>query len=167
MRTRKELAVRDQALTAAVQSTPSLRRMLQTLGLSATGTNYRLAKQRIVALGVDTSHWTGQSHRRGSTTPVVRAQPLDALLIERSQYTNATALKTRLIRERVLACTCAECGLGNEWRGKPLTLVLDHINGVNTDWRRENLRLLCPNCNSQTPTLAGRNRRGVRSAVVA
>jgi hypothetical protein len=38
-------------------------------------------------------------------------------------------------------------------------LVLDHINGINDDYRPGNLRLLCPNCHSQTPTFAGRNRQ--------
>lgn len=49
------------------------------------------------------------------------------------------------------------CGLGNNWNGKPLVLILDHINGIYNDNRIENLRLLCPNCNSQTDTFAGRN----------
>jgi hypothetical protein len=38
-------------------------------------------------------------------------------------------------------------------------LVLDHINGINNDYRMDNLRLQCPNCHSQTPTFSGRNRR--------
>ncbi len=45
-----------------------------------------------------------------------------------------------------------------EWCGQPLNLVLDHINGVNSDNRVENLRFLCPNCNSQQSTFAGRNK---------
>jgi 5-methylcytosine-specific restriction endonuclease McrA len=36
-------------------------------------------------------------------------------------------------------------------------MVLDHINGIPNDNRIENLRFLCPNCNSQTDTFAGRN----------
>jgi len=47
---------------------------------------------------------------------------------------------------------CAECELNDEWNGKPLTIELDHINGINDDNRKENLRWLCPNCHSQTPT---------------
>jgi 5-methylcytosine-specific restriction endonuclease McrA len=46
-----------------------------------------------------------------------------------------------------------------EWLGKPLTLELDHVNGDNTDNRRENLRFLCPNCHSQTPTYRRKNRK--------
>ena len=38
------------------------------------------------------------------------------------------------------------------WQGKPLTLILDHINGKNNDDRLENLRWVCPNCNRQLPT---------------
>jgi 5-methylcytosine-specific restriction endonuclease McrA len=44
------------------------------------------------------------------------------------------------------------------WNEKELNLVLDHINGVSGDNRPENLRFLCPNCNSQQPTHGGGNR---------
>lgn len=47
---------------------------------------------------------------------------------------------------------CAICGCGNVWNGKELVFVLDHIDG---DWRnqkKENLRMICPNCNSQLDT---------------
>ncbi|MGW5387630.1 HNH endonuclease [Nocardia sp. NPDC003963] len=54
--------------------------------------------------------------------------------------------------------SCAICGIGNEWQGKPLVFVLDHIDGDPTDNRRENLRLICPNCDSQLSTYKSRNR---------
>lgn len=55
---------------------------------------------------------------------------------------------------------CAECGQGETWNGKPLTIELDHINGINDDNRKENLRWLCPNCHTQQPTSKNsRNRR--------
>jgi hypothetical protein len=51
------------------------------------------------------------------------------------------------------------------WNGKPLPLTLDHINGVNSDNRPKNLRLLCPACNAQLPTQGGKNRgRVVKSS---
>ena len=52
---------------------------------------------------------------------------------------------------------CASCGLGTSYNGKPLVLHLDHINGVATDHRIENLRFLCPNCHSQTETFGRKN----------
>lgn len=36
---------------------------------------------------------------------------------------------------------------------------MDHINGIHNDHRIENLRLLCPNCHSQTKTFAGRRHK--------
>ena len=53
---------------------------------------------------------------------------------------------------------CAVCGGARTWLGLPLALVLDHIDGDPTNNRRENLRLVCPNCDSQLPTLKSRNR---------
>ena len=53
---------------------------------------------------------------------------------------------------------CEKCGL-TEWMGKPIVLQLDHINGDNRDNRIENLRLLCPNCHSQTETFCRKNRK--------
>jgi hypothetical protein len=52
---------------------------------------------------------------------------------------------------------CAECQIPDEWQGHELIFVLDHINGDSENNQRINLRLLCPNCNSQTSTFTGRN----------
>lgn len=52
---------------------------------------------------------------------------------------------------------CSICGIESIWNGKELTLILDHINGINNDNRIDNLRMICPNCNSQLNTFAGRN----------
>jgi hypothetical protein len=53
---------------------------------------------------------------------------------------------------------CAICGAASSWLGLPLALVLDHIDGDPTNNRRENGRLICPNCDSQLPTYKSRNR---------
>ena len=51
---------------------------------------------------------------------------------------------------------CVECGLKDSWQNKPINLELDHINGIRSDNRLENLRFLCPNCHSQTKNFKGR-----------
>ncbi|MEV0292791.1 HNH endonuclease signature motif containing protein [Nocardia sp. NPDC050710] len=71
-----------------------------------------------------------------------------------------TARNNGRTRERLIRLgreyTCALCGIGPEWQGAPLTLQVDHVNGLRTDHRLENLRFLCPNCHSQTETFCGR-----------
>ena len=51
---------------------------------------------------------------------------------------------------------CEICGI-IEWQGQPTPIVLDHINGHSDDWELTNLRLICPNCDAQTPTYKGKN----------
>jgi hypothetical protein len=48
------------------------------------------------------------------------------------------------------------------WNGEKLPVILDHINGVRGDNRPENLRYLCPNCDSLLETRGGRNKGRVR-----
>lgn len=59
--------------------------------------------------------------------------------------------------------TCALCPCSREWNGKPLNFILDHIDGNSLDSSRENLRLLCPNCDFQLPTSKGKNRGNGRA----
>ncbi len=54
-------------------------------------------------------------------------------------------------------CATEKCGL-TEWHGEHITLELDHIDGVRSNNTLENLRWLCPNCHSQTPTFRGYNK---------
>jgi predicted nucleic acid-binding Zn ribbon protein len=71
-----------------------------------------------------------------------------------------SSVKRSLVKKRYLKLVsneCSICGQLPEWCNKKLVLVLDHINGINDDNRISNLRLLCPNCNSQTETFSGRN----------
>lgn len=90
---------------------------------------------------------------------------LEEILVENSTYANSHRLKLRLIAEGYLEEKCSCCGIGNEWNGKPLSLQLDHENGNNSDNRIENLRILCPNCHSQTETYASKNTVGKRDTL--
>lgn len=69
-------------------------------------------------------------------------------------------LKRRRIQQEQDSC-CAICKLPAVWLDKPLTLHLDHINGDRTNNSRTNLRLICPNCHSQTDTYCVKNVKRV------
>jgi len=68
-----------------------------------------------------------------------------------------TNLRKRLIEEGVFEYKCSSCRI-SEWNGEHIVLELDHINGIKSDNRRVNLRLLCPNCHSQTITYKSKNK---------
>ncbi len=78
----------------------------------------------------------------------------EALAHSKSRHT----IKRHLLEAGILENRCDWCGL-SEWRGRPISIQIDHINGIRDDHRLENLRMLCPNCHSQTETFAARNRR--------
>jgi len=136
----------------------SMAELLRGLGLNPTGANYLSLRKYLQELGVPTDHWTGQAHRRGSRFPVSRT-PIEEFLVE-DRHVSSYWLKKRLVEVGLLKNACCVCGI-THWTGQPLSLHLDHINGKHNDNRLENLRILCPNCHSLTPTYAGRGQRRV------
>jgi len=109
-------------------------------------------------LGFTHTGWI-KAIKRGEVTPRPAGMPIEELLVGRRCRTH---VKLRLIRAGLLENRCDECGL-TDWRGRPLSIHIDHINGVRGDNRLENLRMLCPNCHSQTDTFGGRNMKRGRS----
>jgi len=135
--------------------------VLHYFGLSEmTGGNYQTLKNRCKIEAIDLTALKQRSNEVGIThakkiAGEKRAIPLEDILVENSTFAR-NHLKTRLIKNGIIENICDNCRLDPLWDGKELILVLDHINGVNNDNRIENLRLLCPNCNSQTSTFAGK-----------
>lgn len=69
------------------------------------------------------------------------------------------SVKARIKTRNLIEYICGICGIGPIWQDKPMTLILDHINGVNNDNRLSNLRFVCSNCDSQLPTYKAKNKR--------
>ena len=140
-----------QQLSDAVSAASSYAGVLRLLGVKqAGGTQAHLAR-RIRAEQLDTSHFTGQAHLRGSTRHRPEPHEVLVLLPAGSNRTKARTLRRAMVASGV-AHRCAGCGLPPTWQGRPLTLVIDHVNGEWLDNRLPNLRFLCPNCHAQTAT---------------
>lgn len=141
----------DEALRELVRSADSVADVLRCLGLSQAGGTHAHLSRRIRALGCDTSHFTGRANAPTRRGP--RLQPAD-VLVRRPEAgrRRSGAILTRALLQTGRPHVCAGCGTGPHWTGQALVLSVDHVDG---DWRNdlaENLRFLCPNCHSQTPT---------------
>jgi hypothetical protein len=142
---------------ALISRSRSIKQVAEFFGMSGHGNSYHTLMKRIKEDGIDISLMP--SMKPGGLLNEVkrRSIPLDEIMIANSTY-DSTNLKKRLIRDAILENKCALCGIDPTWNGKPLNLRLDHINGVHSDNRMGNLRLICPNCDSQLDTYCGRNR---------
>lgn len=145
-----------QELICIVNSSDTFAKILSYFNLTNKGGNIVTLKKRCQFDEIDLSHIKLGINSNQGRKFISRCKKLEELLIKDSD-SNRRNIKRRLIAEGVLENKCEECGSLPEWKGKPLVMVLDHKNGDARDYRRENLRLICPNCNSQTPTFAGRN----------
>lgn len=157
-RTSKVWGIPLAELKKIVANAQSVSEVLRCCGLINKGHNYKTLKQRLDEEKIDYSHIPkGIGWRKGKKGSLQKTRPLEDYLIENGKYTDRAQIKKRLIQEEVIPYKCTICDQPPMWQGNPLTLVLDHINGVSTDHRLENLRFLCPHCDSQQLTFAGRN----------
>ncbi len=118
--------------------------LLCRLDLKCAGGNYINMKRKLQKLDIDCSHWTGQGWNKGQR------------LKDWSDYTKICCLKRHLIKER--GHKCEKCNL-KIWQNIEIPLEVNHIDGDRTNNKKDNLKLLCPNCHALTPNWRGRKTK--------
>lgn len=134
-------------LKIIISNSSSIHDVIQKLNINRT---YHFTISKFIKENnIDTSHFTYSKS----------INVVDEL--KENSKANSKSVKNYLLKNKIITYNCDDCKISN-WRNKPITLQLDHINGVHYDNRIINLRLLCPNCHSQTKTYAGRNVKKIK-----
>lgn len=147
-------------IRAAAAKSFSVRGTAIALGIRPHGGSLGSLKKRLVNLGVDTSHFTGQRGGGCGHGPLGTIIPASVRLVLRPAGSNRE--KAHVLRRCLLEIgrqyRCETCGQLPIWNSKPLVLEIEHKNGIVWDDRPENLQFICGHCHSQTPTYKSRNK---------
>lgn len=139
----------EEEFKAIITDSCSMREVARKLGYKGGGYNGEAIKRRCKEANISLSHFTG-----AAKNTVARNE--NNIFVENSTASQAV-LRRWYTKGEYSEYKCSICGQEPEWNGKPLSLTLDHINGINTDHRLENLRWVCPNCDRQLDTFCSKN----------
>jgi HNH endonuclease len=141
-------------MQSIISTSTSIIQIMAKCGLMAHGANYATLRKRCAEEGINLTHLP-----RGSGANLGRkfGDSVNAPLLQPDSPSTRKQVKRYVLAKKLIPYACKICGNVGEWLGREMTLILDHENGKNNDHSISNLRLLCPNCNSQTITFCGRN----------
>jgi hypothetical protein len=143
-------------LEKIVSLSKSKNEVLDRMGLRKAGSNNRTLRKYLDAYAISTQHFNKNWYKISEYSKNKKLD-LNEILVENSNYSRSK-LKERLYKEGLKERFCEICGQGEIWNDKKMSLILDHKNGIYNDNRIENLRIVCPNCNSTLPTHCGKNK---------
>ena len=150
-------------LTLIVSRNTTKKDILIEIGLQPHGKNYKTLDHYIQLFDIDNSHFlTRKEIFEKSKVVLSRIIPLEDIFCNptKSKGISNQIKKKKLLKLGLKKDKCEECGIRNIWNNKPITLQLDHIDGDNQNNEISNLKIICPNCHTQTKTFSGRNIKG-------
>ena len=145
-------------LEPIIKESKSVSEVIKKMGLKAAGGNHGVIRNYIKKYEIDITHFVNEQALINVSNFKKNIIKLELVLVSNSNYSRSS-LKKRLYAEGLKQRFCEKCGQGEKWNGEHMSLILDHINGINNDNRLENLRILCPNCNATLPTHGGKNNK--------
>lgn len=144
-----------------ITSSASMREILDRLGIADIRTNRHNLRNAVAHLGLQLPDWKALKTHLSSHSLWSRDKIIFKVFLPDEYMPANTTLKAQYLgylADNDVDKICNACTIGTTWNGLPLVLQLDHIDGDKRNNLLENLRLICPNCHSQTKTFCGRNK---------
>ncbi len=148
----KRVKYTKEILEPIVASSLSFAEVLRKLGIMHSGGMHTHLKNRIVEFGIDITHFLGLRVGPKHKGVSIRSWQEILILLDPLGYKEGSSVLRRAMIESGVKYECSKCNLPPVWCGEPLTLQVEHKNGLSYDNRPNNLVFLCPNCHTQTPT---------------
>jgi hypothetical protein len=150
--------INDKVFVSVCKSSTSMAQAAAKLKI-----HFNSFKRRALILNCYKTNQSGKGTRKRPSKII----PIEEIIFEGKHPEYQTfKLKNRLVKEGYKKNECEECKQKAKWHGKKLEMELDHVDGNRTNHLLKNLRMLCPNCHSQTETHRGKNATNKNNGVV-
>jgi len=147
-------------LENAVMNSLSINDVLTFLELKHAGGTHSHISKKIKLFNIDITHFLGKSKLGRIANKHSVTSFTEEVLKKDGKAWKSSHIKPMLFKFNLKDNICEECCLEPFWNGKEIKLQLDHIDGDTLNNELENLRILCPNCHSQTKTYCRRKSVG-------
>ena len=154
----KYLKPTKQQLKEAIDASSNIKQVLLFLNRPVNNGGYQTIRKWATEYGLSLPVLDKVAQYKGN---LVNFTPMpDEKFFVEGTARNHVSIKKRMLA-RGIKDECVWCGLGPIWNDKPITLQIDHINGNRHDNRFENVRIMCPNCHTQTETFGNKGNYAV------